>query len=110
MLLTGNLLLAVKQCGGTTVIQDPSEAVAPSMPSSAGTHVQIDYKLPLSMLGHLLVKLSKEQPQAERRVMPDSDRLKLEAEIAADENAVLDGVEKIGDPSLFTCPDCHGTL
>ena len=115
VILTGNLddgtagLLAVKRSGGTTVIQDPADAVAPSMPSSAARHVQIDHKVPLSKMGPLLVQLSKEKPKAERFVMPD--RLKLEAEIAADEKAVLhEDIAKIGDPSVFTCPDCHGTL
>ena len=100
--------VAVKQCGVTTVIQDPADAVAPSMPRSAAKHVEIDHKVPLSKLAPLLVSLSNERPRAERRVMPD--RLKIEAEIAAGEKAMLGGVVKIGDSSLFTCPDCHGTL
>jgi two-component system, chemotaxis family, protein-glutamate methylesterase/glutaminase len=114
VILTGNLddgtagLLAVKRSGGITVIQDPTDAMAPSMPSSAAKHVGIDHKVPLSKLATLLVQLSKEQPRAEQRVMPD--RLKIETAIAADEMAHLDGITKIGDPSLFTCPDCHGTL
>src|SRR5262245_45842161 len=114
VILTGNLddgtagLLAVKRSRGTTVIQDPADAVAPSMPSSAAKHVQIDHKVPLSKIGPLLVQLSKEKPKAERFVM--HDRLRLEAEIAADEKAGLRDIAKIGDPSVFTCPDCHGAL
>jgi len=76
------------------------------MPSNAAQHVDIDHKVPLSKLAPLLVLMSKEGPRAEQRVMPD--RLKIEAEIAAGEKA--GGIAKIGDPSLFTCPDCHGTL
>jgi two-component system chemotaxis response regulator CheB len=38
------------------------------------------------------------------------DRLKIETAIATGETENLDGITKIGDPSLFTCPDCHGTL
>jgi two-component system chemotaxis response regulator CheB len=98
----------VKRSGGITVIQDPADAVAPSMPSSAARHVEIDHKVPLSKLAPLLVQLSKGQPRAERRAM--SDRLKIETDVAADEVANLDGITKIGDPSLFTCPECHGTL
>jgi two-component system, chemotaxis family, protein-glutamate methylesterase/glutaminase len=116
VILTGNLddgtagLLAVKQSGGTTVIQDPADAAAPSMPRSAANYVEIDHKVPLSQLSPLLVRLSKEQPRAERRAM--TDRLKIEAEIAGagDDDAMLSSVVKIGDPSLFTCPDCHGSL
>ena len=115
VILTGNLddgtagLLAVKRSGGTTVIQDPVDAAAPSMPRSAALHVDIDHTVPLSKLAPLLVNLSKEQPSAQRRVMPDE--LRIEAEIAADERATsLGELAKIGDPSIFTCPDCHGTL
>src|SRR5262249_32887089 len=83
VILTGNLrdgtagLLAVKRSGGTTVIQDPADAAAPSMPRSAGQHVEIDYKVSLLQLAPLLVHLSKEHPKPEHRVMPD--RLKIEA-------------------------------
>jgi len=114
VILTGNLddgtagLLAVKQSGGTTIIQDPADAVAPSMPRSAAMHVEIDHKVPLSKLASLLVSLSKEQPSVVRGIMPD--RLRIEAQIAADQRAMLGELEKIGAPSIFTCPDCHGTL
>src|SRR5215475_540343 len=114
VILTGNLddgtagLLAVKRSGGTTVIQNPVDAAAPSMPRSAAMHVHIDHTVPLSKLAPLLVSLSKERPSAERRVMPDE--LRIEAEIAADERATPGDLAKIGVPSIFTCPDCHGTL
>jgi two-component system chemotaxis response regulator CheB len=114
VILTGNLddgtagLLAVKQSGGTTVVQSPADAEAPSMPRSAVRHVKIDYQVPLSEMAALLVRLTKERPRAGRRVM--SDNLKIESEIAADSRSMLRGITKIGDPSIFTCPDCHGTL
>jgi two-component system chemotaxis response regulator CheB len=38
------------------------------------------------------------------------DRLKIEAEIAAGKKTMLGDIGSIGDPSLFTCPECHGTL
>ena len=109
VILTGNLddgtegLLAVKRSGGATVIQDPADAVAPSMPSSAANHVDIDHKVPLSKMAPLLVRLSKESPRTEQRVVPD--RLRIEAEIAASEKAMLGGKARIGNPSLFTCAE-----
>src|SRR5262249_15338127 len=53
VILTGGLddgtagLWSIKQLGGITIVQDPSDAMFPSMPISALTYVKVDYKLPL---------------------------------------------------------------
>src|SRR5262249_42132586 len=99
VILTGNLddgtagLLAVKASGGTTVIQDPTDASAPSMPRSAGQHVHIDHKVSLSELAPLLVRLTNKPPRAEPRIMPD--RLRIEAEIATGEKTTLGSIAEI---------------
>lgn len=52
VVLTGQLddgtagLLAIKDHGGTTMVQEPNEATARSMPLSALRHVPIDYRCP----------------------------------------------------------------
>lgn len=67
VILTGGLddgtagLLAVKRRGGIAVVQDPDEALYPGMPSSALANVEVDYRLPLSSIGPLLVRLASEQ-------------------------------------------------
>lgn len=114
VILTGNLddgtagLLAVKQMGGLTVVQSLADAEASSMPRSASEHVQIDYQVPLADMAALLVRLTRERKQAGRSVMPDT--LKIESEVAAGNGTMLREISRIGEPSLFTCPDCHGTL
>jgi two-component system chemotaxis response regulator CheB len=50
-------LLAVKQCGGITIVQDPNEAAWPLMPQSALKHVEVDYTVPLSSMASLLIRL-----------------------------------------------------
>lgn len=69
VILTGALndgtagLLAVKRSGGIAVVQDPEEALYSSMPLSALANVEVDYRLPLSSIGPLLVNLASEQAE-----------------------------------------------
>jgi two-component system, chemotaxis family, protein-glutamate methylesterase/glutaminase len=39
-----------------------------------------------------------------------SKDVEIEADIAADQMPRLSEVMKLGDPSVFTCPECHGAL
>ena len=64
VVLTGMLddgsagLRAIKDCGGTAVVQDPADAHAPSMPRCALACVDADHVVPLSALGPLLYDLA----------------------------------------------------
>jgi two-component system chemotaxis response regulator CheB len=54
----------IRRYGGITVVQDPKDAQSPEMPEAALQHVDVDYVLPASEIGPLLVKLTgKETPQ-----------------------------------------------
>ncbi|HKQ74713.1 MAG TPA: chemotaxis protein CheB [Blastocatellia bacterium] len=52
-------LWAVKDRGGTAIVQDPEEAIAPSMPQSALQNVEVDYCLPLGDIAPLLARLAR---------------------------------------------------
>jgi two-component system chemotaxis response regulator CheB len=99
---------AVKTCGGITVVQDPEDALYPSMPISAMAYVRIDHCLPLSGLGPLLVRLANEPARAPGPKTPpetialETDFAKLEGEIRV--------MKALGTPSAFTCPTCQGSL
>jgi len=114
VVLTGALddgtagLRAIKRCGGTAVVQDPSEATYPSMPLSAMRSVRVDHCLPLAEIPALLVRLTGEAiADGPHEVAPPD--MKLEVGMAAMDSS-QDKLDQIGTRSTFTCPECHGTL
>jgi len=101
-------LMAIKMSGGLCLVQDPTDALYPSMPKSALEHVEIDHVAPLAELGALITRLVAEpvvSPASATR--PELDALGAEALVAAD-TATMIGQH--GVPSSFACPDCHGVL
>jgi len=97
---------AIKQCGGHSIIQDPDEAEFPDMPLSVLQHVQVDYCARLQDIGAIIQKITQRKS---KRVMPSPQVL---AESAISEKAAI-GVEKVvklGEPSVYACPDCGGNL
>ena len=57
-------LWAIKQMGGTAIVQDPKTALDPSMPESALAHVNVDHCVPLVDIAELLVRLNRESSDA----------------------------------------------
>ena len=78
------------------------------MPASAAKHVDVDYQVPLDDVAPLLVRLVGMPIDIREARVPDP--LEVEVKIAKDSNAVEAGVERLGDPSRFSCPECHGVL
>ena len=54
-------LAVVKAHGGLAVVQDPSDALFPSMPRSAMRHVAVDHCVPLAEMASLLARLTREE-------------------------------------------------
>jgi two-component system, chemotaxis family, protein-glutamate methylesterase/glutaminase len=116
VILTGRLddgtagLLAIKQCGGIAVVQDPQDALYPSMPENALQHVAVDFNVPLSELVVLLVKLAS-QSVAEGVPVRIPPLLTQEVQIAAMDELSLHAHDILfGTPSFYSCPDCGGIL
>jgi two-component system chemotaxis response regulator CheB len=114
VVLTGNLddgsagLWTIKQLGGVTIVQDPFDAMFPSMPQSAINAVKVDHVVPLSEIPPLLVRLTA-QPAREAAVeVPE--QVEVEVKIAKQEDPLKAGIRDIGEPSAFACPECHGVL
>jgi two-component system chemotaxis response regulator CheB len=115
VILTGGLgdgtsgLWAVKRLGGVAVVQDPEEAFIPSLPQSALEQVEVDYTLPLAEIAPTLARLARTSV-AEQGGYEVPEELNIEVKIALEDNAREAGVTRLGSPSVFTCPECHGTL
>ena len=119
VILTGDLddgtvgLQAVKTCGGVALVQDPLEATAPSMPSSALRHVDIDGCLPLSLLADKLIALTQRKsidPRRSRASLPTpvmvlENTLSLEGALAS-----VSDLDAVASRSTLTCPECNGVL
>ena len=91
------------------VVQDPDEAFVPSMPLSALGQVEVDYTLPLAEIAPTLARLAS-RSVVEQGVYEVPNDLDIEVKIAMEDNAREAGVARLGTPSIFTCPECHGTL
>ncbi|MBD2722031.1 chemotaxis protein CheB [Hymenobacter armeniacus] len=98
----------IKRGGGLAVVQDPHEAEYPSMPETALRNVDVDYVVPLHMMGALLEEITA-RPLPERKAEVPED-LKQEAAIAERVVGTTDEVLKIAHPVPLTCPDCGGSL
>lgn len=114
VVLTGMLddgaagLRAIKDCGGVTVVQDPEDAVEPSMPRSAMAAVgEVDHVVSLQQLPGLLHSLALQL----RSAMVNSPlALQTEMAVSLGTSNNIELLKQIGSPSTFVCPDCGGTL
>ena len=113
VLLTGMLndgvsgLQAIKSCGGTAVVQHPSDAEFDQMPLGALQSLDVDHVARSSELGSLLRKLVQTDAAAGR---PPTEQLQLEVDIAAGLQVGSARLRQLADPSALTCPGCGGVL
>ena len=97
VVLTGNLddgvagLAEIKNRGGMAVVQEPEDAIAPSMPTSAIESVSIDFILPAAEIGPKLESLVSESVRAKPELVADTKSLKPTGQ-------------------TYSCPECHGVL
>ena len=72
VILTGALddgvagLAAIKKAGGMVVVQDPADAVVPSMPRTALDYVEADFVAPLAEIGGIIRGVTADGGQPER--------------------------------------------
>jgi two-component system chemotaxis response regulator CheB len=113
VILTGLLddgtagIVAVKRCGGTTIVQDPDDAAYPDMPQSALNSEHVDFTVPLSKMGSLIERLVYEEPKGE---VPIPSNIRTEAEIAERVVSNIETLDEIGNRVPYVCPSCGGAL
>jgi two-component system chemotaxis response regulator CheB len=79
------------------------------MPRSALERVRVDHCVPLVEIAPLIVQLTRELAD-EKGAYNVSEEVKTEVAIAGETTALDVGVLKLGNPSLYACPECHGVL
>jgi two-component system chemotaxis response regulator CheB len=115
VVLSGNLndgshgLRTVKAHGGTVVVQDPEDALYPGMPSAAIEHVEVDHVFPIAAIADLLTRLVRE-PIPEGPPVPRPDEVESERPGKRAAEGELVNMSLGGEPSVYTCPECHGNL
>jgi two-component system, chemotaxis family, protein-glutamate methylesterase/glutaminase len=113
VLLTGNLddgtagLMAVKKCGGITIVQDPKEAAYPEMPQSALNNMEVDHCVRISEMGSLIEKLARGRP-GKKKSIPEA--IRTEALIAERVLSDVAQVSGLGEQVPYNCPNCGGIL
>ena len=102
-------LIAIKQAGGLSVVQDPAEAQWPSMPQQALERDGVDHVAKVAELPSLLLRLLAEPVGASQPLSPD---IVMEDRLAEHDLALRDasGNAPPGRPSPISCPDCGGVL
>lgn len=114
VILTGNLgdgvagLWAIRRLGGVTIVQDPAEAAFPSMPLNAVEHVKPAHVATLEAIAPLLTRLVVTPLHEGAAVV--NEHIDIELKIAKEENPQDAGIDRLGEPSRFACPECHGVL
>ena len=101
-----NGLGAIKRLGGAVVVQDPDEALYPTMPRSAVEAGLADHIVPVAEIPELLVQLATTQVAGNRSISRamDADPTQLDPETITAENRAN------GELSGFVCPECKGPL
>ncbi len=99
-------LVAIKRQGGVAIVQNPEEALVPSMPLSALKNVEVDAVLPAGEIGPRLIELTREDSDRPRSVRrrPRTGRKSAMAKSKTPQPA---GERKL---TPFTCPNCGGAL
>ena len=104
-------LWAIKYYNGVAIVQDPDDAEVSSMPQNALDTVNVDFKVPLSEIPPLLIKLvTQPAERIENLQTPEHERAETEVRIALQDDTLKRRIMEFGELTPYTCPECHGVL
>ncbi|MFD2288848.1 chemotaxis protein CheB [Pedobacter petrophilus] len=113
IILTGLLddgtsgMIAIKNAGGTCIVQEPEEAEYADMPQSVINNIEVDYRVSIVDMHYILSDLYSRGICVKGEVPAN---LKLESEITLRMSSNYEQTSTLGIPTMFTCPDCGGVL
>lgn len=100
-------LLAVRRCGGVTMVQSPHDAEFAEMPRRALDLVRDAQKFALGELGAALIRHCGE-PAPEPPAVPDA--LLIETSLTERQMGTEDWGKVPSRPTNYTCPECKGSI
>jgi two-component system chemotaxis response regulator CheB len=100
-------LIAIKRCGGVTVVQDPKDAAYSGMPQHALDNLDVDFCVPIGEMGQLLATLVS-KPHGKTKSVPSD--IRTEGEIAERVLSDIAQVDGLGAQVPYNCPNCGGVL
>jgi two-component system, chemotaxis family, protein-glutamate methylesterase/glutaminase len=110
VLLTGMMddgvagLGAIHDAGGHVIVQDPSTAAFPDLPTRAVQMVAVDQVLPIDGIGNAIV--ARLEDRVPERTVPPS--IALEAALDRQIQARPEELAQLGQQTPIACPDCSG--
>src|SRR5687767_944553 len=100
-------MIAVGDCGGTTIVQDPEEAQFPDMPLAVLQAMEVSHVSKLHEMGQLISDIVKTKIITGVQV---PEELKMEAGIAERTASGITETMPLGKHTVYSCPDCGGGL
>jgi two-component system chemotaxis response regulator CheB len=104
-------LIAIKACGGITMVQDPAESLYAGMPQNAIEHDHVDFVLKAADLAYKVVDLAHTAVTEAKAEDIMADEIDFESDMAElDMQRIEAGGERPGRVSGYMCPECGGML
>jgi two-component system chemotaxis response regulator CheB len=100
--------LAIIGRGGRVLVQDPDEAMYPSMPDAVLRATGTDVRSPVRKMGDVLTRWLAEMPPATDDDPPDE--MQVEVDMSELDPGSMHDPDRPGVPAGFGCPECAGAL